>query len=117
MPTKNLEPAFESETRAGAGPAAVHVLGLGTAVPPFRATQKELLDFVLSHFDIRENTRELYKKTFADPSIHKRHLAVHDLSDVLDRDHDRINARFEKWAVKLSTESLQKALAQAGLAA
>ncbi len=116
MPLENVESSRRRpHDRLALHPPRVYVSGLGTAVPPFSADQNELLQFVLSHFTIKESTQALYQKTFADPSISKRHFAVDRLTDVLERDHDRINARFKEWAVRLSTESLSQALASAGL--
>jgi len=96
--------------------SSVKILGVGTAVPPFRLTQAEALAFVLNHFEIRKETRALYKRTLSNRSIESRFFALDDLTEVLETDHDRIHARFEKWAVRLSSESLASALISAGLA-
>jgi alkylresorcinol/alkylpyrone synthase len=99
--------------RTGAVPRLV---SLGTALPPLRLTQQQALDFVLSRFPIgREATRALYRRVMAQPSIETRHFALDGIEDVLETDHDRINARFQKWAVRLSAQSLSRALRAAGL--
>src|SRR5437763_1720866 len=97
------------------GLSSVQILGTGTALPPFEASQDEALEFVLAHLDVRESTRTLYRRTFLNKSIKRRFFAVDRLADVLEQNHERISARFQKWAVKLSTESLAKALTQAEL--
>lgn len=91
------------------------VMGLGTSVPRLSLTQSEILDFILKNFKIKESTQSLYKRTLQNKSIHTRHFALEKLSDVLDQDHDRINARFEKEAVQLSAQALTNALQSAGL--
>src|SRR5690349_2023573 len=91
------------------------IIAWGTAVPRLKLTQEETLDFILKNFGIKDSTRQLYKRTLLNKSIHTRHFALEKLSDILDRDHERVNARFEKEAIQLSVDSLGKALAAAHL--
>ncbi len=111
-PTVSLVPAGVAKRR---GDQVVTLRGIGTAVPEFSATQEEALEFISERFPVAERTRQLYKKTLRNKSIHKRHFGLSNLENVLDQDLDRKNARFEKEAVALSTRSLKSALADAGV--
>lgn len=91
------------------------IAGVGTASPAQSWTQAQVLDFVLTHFDIKESTKSLYKKTLSNPSIQKRHFALDRLEDVLEKDHAVINRRFERAASHLATAALTNALATANL--
>lgn len=94
---------------------AVSIHGIGTALPPRRVTQAETLAWGLDHVPLTAATRDLYAKVLCDPSIEARHLAVEDLSEVLETDHDKVLARFERWAGDLSARSLTSALHAAGV--
>ncbi|MBI4395663.1 MAG: type III polyketide synthase [Elusimicrobia bacterium] len=107
--------SLASETRTLLEATPVEVLSVGTAVPPLRLTQKESLDYILTHFPIRAGTKALYKRVFQNESVETRHFALKTPDEVLEASHDQISARFEKWAVALSTDSLQAALKEAGL--
>lgn len=95
-------------------PGAVRIVGLGTAQPASRLTHATVLEFGREHARLSEETLSIYARMMAGSEIETRALAFDDLAEALDRDHDRILARFERWAVALSVESLRKALAQAG---
>ncbi len=94
---------------------AISIMGIGTARPPLVLTQQEIADFILNHFTIADRTKTLYKRVLSHPSIATRHFALDSLSEVLERDHDRINARYNQWAVRLSTEALNNALDKAAV--
>lgn len=96
---------------------AVRIASLGTALPPLRLSQQEAQDFILSRFNVEEDTKTLYRRVLANKAIEHRFFGLSDLDDVLEKDLDRIQARFEEWAVKLATAALIKALHKAGLAA
>lgn len=104
-----------SGARHNGASALVAISGWGTAVPSFSVTQEEALRFVLERFNIRPATQSLYRRTFGNNAVRRRHFAVDNLSEILERDHERVNARFERAAVDLSTRSLQAALAKAGV--
>jgi predicted naringenin-chalcone synthase len=93
----------------------VALTALGTALPPFRLSQQESLEYILKNFRVRESTKALYKRVFRNESVRTRHFAFDHPDEVLETDHDRVHARFEKWGVRLSTESLRNALARAGV--
>ncbi len=97
--------------------APVWIAGIGLAAPAEPVPQKKTLEFILSRFNINERTKQLYKRTLSNASIATRHFSLEKLDQVLDQDHDRKNARFESEAVRLSTESLTRALAAAGTSA
>src|SRR5437016_4441304 len=78
------------------------IIGIGTAVPSLTLTQEEILEFVLKNFEVKNTTRDLYKRTLRNKSIRTRHFMLDQLSQVLDMDHERVNARFEKGALQLS---------------
>lgn len=105
-------PRNENESRTVAL-APVFVSGMGVSTPSYLATQEEILRFILNNFSVSERSRQLYKKTLQNPSIEKRHFAVRHLSEVMEQDLDKLNARFEREAVKLGKDALAQALADA----
>jgi len=96
---------------------AVSIVAIGTALPPRRVLQSDALAWGLEHVPMKPDTRELYRRVLGDDGIAARHLAVDDLAEILETDHDVILARFERWAAMLSTASLTRALDAAGLEA
>jgi predicted naringenin-chalcone synthase len=96
---------------------AASIVALGTALPPTVFSQSDALAWGLDHVELRPDTRELYRRILGDGAIECRHFAVDDLAEILETDHDRILGRFERWAAELSTASLNRALASAGIAA
>ncbi len=96
---------------------AVSILGIGTALPPRCFSQAESLAWGLAHIPLAPATRELYEKVLGDPGIATRHLALDDLSELLETNHDTIIARFERRAGELSARSLARALEVAGVEA
>lgn len=91
------------------------LLVVATAVPSLRVTQAEALQFILRRFKIRPATKTLYRRVFAHESVATRHFALKNLEEVLETDPDRINRRFEKEAIRLSSRSLRDALQKAHL--
>jgi alkylresorcinol/alkylpyrone synthase len=96
---------------------AVSIAGIGTALPPRCFSQADTLAWGLAHVPMPPATRELYEKVLGDPGIATRHLAVDDLSELLETNHDTIIARFERRAGELSAHSLARALEVAGVEA
>ena len=76
-----------------------------------------MLSFVLERFNIRERTRQLYRKVLSHPSIDQRHFALGDLDEAMDLSLDEKNARFETEAAGLAVRALNDALSSAHLAA
>lgn len=92
----------------------VVIAGIGTALPPLRVSQAEVLDFVLQNFRPGAGAAALYRRTMSHPGIQTRHFALPSLADCLETDADIVLARFEKASADLSVEALAKALAAAG---
>ena len=95
----------------------VAIAAIGTALPPRRFTQADVLNWGFGHVQLSEPIRELYIRVLSDDSIEARHLAVDDLGEILETDHERILSRFERWGATLSTSALNQALGRAGVAA
>jgi predicted naringenin-chalcone synthase len=93
------------------------IAAIGTALPPRRFTQADVLSWGFDNVQLSEPTRALYARMLGDDSIEARHLAVDDLREILETDHERILSRFERWAATLSSAALNQALQRAGVAA
>ena len=89
---------------------AVSIVGIGTALPPRRLSQADAWAWALDHIPLTPATRELYERVLGDPSIATRHLALDDLSELLETNHDTVIARFGRRAGELSARSLARAL-------
>ncbi len=96
---------------------AASIAGIGTALPPHRVSQAGAFAWALEHITLTPATRDLYERVLGDPGIATRHLALDDLAEILETDHDVILARFERWAGALSARSLTRALEVAGVEA
>lgn len=105
-----IEVKPQIDATQGFEPKQICVDGIGTALPPFKISQKDVLQFVLSHFPIKDETKTLYKRILRNNSIETRHFAFESPYAVLTTDHDLVNERFRQAAVNLSTESLSLAL-------
>jgi alkylresorcinol/alkylpyrone synthase len=81
-----------------------------------RLTHDRALEFARERVHLSEGTLSMYARMMAGSEIETRAVAVDDLAEALDTDHDRILARFERWAVSLSVESLTRALGAAAVA-
>lgn len=88
-------------------------LAIGTANPPRKTTQKESLQFVLDHFGASKRAEILYKKFMGHSSIQTRYFALDKLEDILDQDHDRIHARYQKSITSMAAQALDHALTKA----
>lgn len=97
------------------GSFPTRLVSIATAVPPFRVSQGEALQFILRRFQIRPATRALYRRVFANESVAARHFALSSLAQVLEPNPDRINRRFEREAIPLCIRSLRAALKQGKL--
>jgi predicted naringenin-chalcone synthase len=91
----------------------VWLLGIGTALPPRCWSQADALSWGLQHVPLTPSARDLYSRVLTDASIARRYLALDDLSEICETDHEVILARFERWASALSADSLGRALAAA----
>jgi alkylresorcinol/alkylpyrone synthase len=90
------------------------LIGLACVNPPFEVTQADGLAFAAEHIPMPEATFDLYRRFVDSAGISTRQFGVGQLRDVLDTDHDRTIARYQEWAVALSSDALHAALADAG---
>jgi len=124
IPRKRLQLRYTNQMIDRLHPRAPSTLGsqvaiaaIGTALPPQRFTQAEMYAWGIDRVPPSEAARALYERVMSDASIETRHLAVDDLRELLETDHERILARFEHWASNLSVAALNQALQRAGVAA
>lgn len=100
---------MEEPTREAREEPVAGLLGLGTAVPPNRYTQEELL--ALSGYRSRA-----IQSIFRNSAIETRHLAV-EPDHKLTNDPQWFADHYRNWAVRLGAEAARKALARAGVMA
>jgi alkylresorcinol/alkylpyrone synthase len=97
------------------------VTGLGTAVPPYRCTQRECCDAlrVSRVFEaLKPRSHTLLRKVLLGANgIEARHLALRPLAEGLDPSPDTLHARFTRHAPALATQAAECALADAGCSA
>ncbi|HBG28751.1 MAG: polyketide synthase [Planctomycetes bacterium GWF2_41_51] len=94
-----------------------YIASIATASPPYVFRQDEIKDFMLKHYSVKLNmrNRDILIKVFNHPSMQKRNFAFENLEVLLNETPDEKIARFTEWAIKLSTEAVQSAIAKAGL--
>jgi len=73
--------------------------GLGTAIPPFYATQEEAYEFFNTHFTLKPAEQDLYRRILLDGKIKGRYMGMDAKMDALETDPDRRLARFLKFVV------------------
>lgn len=94
----------------------VRIVGLGTANPPLRVSQKEAFDAYVHFLPLSEKARSLLERIFvANRSIGFRYFGMDSLADALKDSQDELIARYRKFAVPVSVEAARKALDEAGL--
>ena len=93
-------------------------MGIGTANPPLKVTQREVYDAYISKISLSEKARSLLEQVLIhNKSIATRHMAMEELEECTrERTQDQLIARYQRYAVPVSTEAAHKALAQAGVA-
>ena len=100
-------------------PSPMFFLGLGTAVPIPRYTQRACwaaFQQAEPFASLDARARALLKKVLlADNGIAARHLAVDDLASVFDLTPDTLHARFARNAPALAAQAAERALAAARL--
>jgi predicted naringenin-chalcone synthase len=95
-------------------------VGLGTATPPKRYTQKECWE-VFARSDLSKQldarSRAIVKKVLnGNNGIETRYLALDNLNEAFELTPDSLHARFLKHAPLLASQAAERALADAGLA-
>jgi alkylresorcinol/alkylpyrone synthase len=97
----------------------MHIVGLGTAVPPRSFTQAECWDALqrADRPEITLRTRAVLKGILNhDHGIERRSLALDSLDEGFDLDPDTLHRRFLTHAPKLASRAAADALAAAGIA-
>ena len=92
-------------------------IGLGTAVPPQRYTQRDSWDALQNwppFTKFQPRSRAILRKVLCgDNGIDARHLALNPLTEVFDLTPDALQARFTRHAPALAVEAARRALADA----
>jgi polyketide synthase Type III len=95
------------------------VTGLGTAVPPYRYTQRECWAAMQAAQQFRELTdrshRILKKVLCGDNGIEHRYFVLKSLDEAFDLSPDSLHSRFLRHAPFLASEAAERALSDAGL--
>jgi len=95
----------------------IRIVGLGTANPPLKVTQREAYDTYVALVPMSEKTRSLLEKILVqNQSIATRHVGMNTLAEcVLENSQDQLIARYKRYALPTALEAARKALAQANL--
>jgi alkylresorcinol/alkylpyrone synthase len=97
------------------------VIGLGTAVPPNRYTQRECYNALEASpvaGVLQPRSRALLRKVLLGANgIEARHLALAPITEAFDLSPDTLHARFTRHAPVLATQAAERALADAGCTA
>jgi len=93
------------------------IIGLGTAAPPHRYTQREGWKAVQNSpqfSQLKPRSKAILNKVLCgDNGIDARHLALETLDEVFDQTPDALQSRFSKHAAVLATEAARRALKNA----
>ena len=93
------------------------IIGLGTATPPQRYTQRESWDALQNWTqfpELKHRSKAILKKVLCgDNGIEARHLALEPLAEVFNQTPDALQARFAAHAPALATEAARRALKNA----
>jgi len=88
---------------------------LGTANPKRYATQEEIYAFLVSHFQMHQDEKELYRQLLLEGPIRGRHIAVDVDEEICSQDPDCLTARFATHSRRIAAEAARAALHRAGL--
>lgn len=95
------------------------ILGLGTAAPAWRYTQRECWEFARSADMVRQLTPRsqaiLKKVLLGENGISSRHLAVAALTETTQASPDALHQRFARFAPELAAKAALRALESASL--
>jgi alkylresorcinol/alkylpyrone synthase len=99
---------------------AMFIIGLGTAAPSQRHTQREVWEAIqqwAKYQQFKPRSKAILKKVLCgDNGIETRHLALATLADIFDSTPDELQARFTAHAPALAVEAARSALKNAGCA-
>jgi len=88
---------------------------LATANPQRYATQEEIYAFLVAHFQMQPQEKELYRQLLLEGPIRGRHIAVDADEEICLQDADRLIARFATHSRRIAAEAAWTALDRAGL--
>lgn len=88
---------------------------LATANPPRYATQEEIYAFLVAHFPLQPQEKELYRQLLLEGPIRGRHIAVDADEEICSQDPDCLIARFATHGRRIAAEAARTALDRAGL--
>jgi predicted naringenin-chalcone synthase len=89
--------------------------GLGAATPPFYATQEDICDFFTTHFTLKPEESDLYRRILIDGKIKGRYFGMDDKMEALETDPDRLLARFLKFGRSTAVAAANRAMLDAGV--
>jgi predicted naringenin-chalcone synthase len=93
----------------------VGLSALATANPRRYATQEEIYAFLVAHFQMQPQEKELYRQLLLEGPIRGRHIAVDADEEICSQDADRLIARFATHSRRIAAEAARTALDRAGL--
>jgi alkylresorcinol/alkylpyrone synthase len=76
-------------------------------------SQAEAYDFITARFNLKPAELDLYRRILLDGKIKGRYLGMDDKADALERDPDRLLARFLKFGRITAVAAARRALAEA----
>jgi alkylresorcinol/alkylpyrone synthase len=91
--------------------------GLGTATPPYYATQEEAYEFFTTHFTLKPTEQDLYRRILLDGKIKGRYMGIDASTDIVETDPDRRLARFLKFGRATAVAAARRAMTEAGVEA
>ena len=91
------------------------ILGIGTANPPYRYSQRDIYEFSAKHVAMYRSPR--IEHIFMTSDIDYRHLAFDMESLALNESADEMHARFERHSVLTSKDAITRCLRNSDLAA
>ncbi len=89
------------------------ILGIGTANPPQRYSQREIYDFAARHVESYRNPR--IEHIFMTSDIQYRHLAFDMQALSPQESADEMHARFAEYSVAIGEDAIRRCLTEAGL--
>lgn len=90
---------------------------LATANPTRYATQEEIYAFLVSHFAMQTQEKELYRQLLLEGPIRGRHIAVDIDEEICSQDPDCLVRRFATHSRRIAAEAARNAMNRAGLSA
>jgi len=90
------------------------ILSIGTANPKRRYSQEEIYEVAAQHFEMYRNPR--IQEIFMNSDIEYRHLYLDKETFVPFESADELHSRFERGAVEIGMEAIQRCLSSGGIA-